>query len=141
VLRGTDLTSTFYSASALSSCNKGAIYVAWGTTLRTAFPTFLSSASISSFAPRNTQVSGAATVTVLGANFQCSDLSPSAYISGQPCATTAWTTTTQLVCTTPVPILAGGLSREAWVKVFTNTGSHGFTFDSAFYSVWTPFDP
>jgi hypothetical protein len=125
VLRVTTLTSAFDSASALSSCNKGAIYLAWGTTLRTAYPTFLSIASISS---QNTQVSGAATLTVLGANFQCSDLSPSAYISGQPCATTAWTTTTQLVCAAPAPVLVGA-GRAAWVRVFTNTASRGFTFD------------
>jgi surface protein len=132
VLRATTLTSAFDSASALSSCNKGAIYLAWGTTLRTAYPTFLSSgSSISSFSPLNTQVSGAAAVTVLGANFQCSDLSPSAYISGEPCATTAWTTTTQLVCAAPAPVLAGGVGREAWVKVFTNTASRGFSFDAA----------
>ena len=120
----------FDSASVLSSCNKDAIYLAWGTTLRTAYPTFLSPSvpSISSFSPLNTQVSGAATITVLGANFQCSDVSPSAYVSGQLCATTAWTTTTQLVCAAPAPILVGA-GRVAWVKIVTNTASRGFTFD------------
>jgi surface protein len=140
VLRVSNLVSAFDSASALSSCNKGAIYLAWGTTLRTAYPTFLSIASISSFSPLNTQVSGAATVTVLGANFLCSDLSPSAYISGQPCATTAWTTTTQLVCSAPAPVLVGA-SRKAWVQVFINTASSGFTFDGTTFAEWNRFGP
>ena len=130
VLRVSTLTGAFDSASALSGCNKVAIYVAWGTTLRTAYPAFLSSGvpSISSFSPLNTQVSGAATVTVLGANFECSDVSPSAYVPGQLCATTAWTTATQLVCAAPAPILVGA-GREAWVKIVANTASRSFTFD------------
>ncbi len=140
VLRVTSLTSNFDSAGALSSCNKGAIYLAWGTTLRTAYPTFLASASISSFSPLNTQVSGAATVTVLGANFQCSDLSPSAYISGKPCATTAWTTSTQLVCAAPAPVLVGA-GRQAWVRVFTNTASRSFTFDGTISVALSRFGP
>ncbi len=140
MLRVSNLVSAFDSASALSSCNKGAIYLAWGATLRTAYPTFLSSGSVSSFYPLNTQVSGAATVTLLGANFQCSDLSPSAYISGQPCATTAWTTTTQLVCAAPAPVLVGA-GREAWVQVFTNTAGRGFTFDGATFAAWNRFGP
>ena len=140
VLRVTSLAANFDSASALSSCNKGAIYLAWGTTLRTAYPTFLSIASISSFSPLNAQVSGAATLTLLGANFQCSDLSPSAYVSGQPCATTAWTTTTQLVCAAPAPVLVGA-GREAWVQVFTNTASRGFTFDGTTSAAWSRFGP
>jgi hypothetical protein len=133
VLSVSNLVSAFDSASALSSCNKGAIYLAWGATLRAAYPTFFSSASVSSFAPMNTQVSGASTITVLGADFQCSDLSPSAYISGQLCATTAWTTPTQLVCAAPTPVVGAG--REILVKVFTNTASRGFfTFDGAFFA-------
>jgi hypothetical protein len=132
VLRVSNLALAFTSAR-LSSCNKGAIYLLWGTTLRAAYPTFLSSASVSSFAPMNTHVSGASTITVLGADFQCSDLSPSAYISGQLCATTAWTTTTQLVCAAPTPVVVGA-GREIWVKVFTNTASRGFTFDGAFFA-------
>jgi hypothetical protein len=140
VLRVTTLTSAFDSASALSSCNKGAIYLAWGTTLRTAYPAFLLSGSISSFSPLNTQVSGSATVTVLGANFQCGDVSPSAYISGQPCATTAWTTTTQLVCAAPAPVVVGA-SRETWVQVFTNTASRGFTYDGTISAAWNRFGP
>jgi hypothetical protein len=39
-MRGTTLTSAFDSASALSSCNKGAIYRLWGATLRMAYPTW-----------------------------------------------------------------------------------------------------
>jgi surface protein len=35
-----DLVSAFDSASALSSCNKGAIYRLWGPTLRVAYPTW-----------------------------------------------------------------------------------------------------
>jgi surface protein len=42
VLCGTTLTSTFDSAGALSSCNKGAIYRHWGATLRAAYPGFSS---------------------------------------------------------------------------------------------------
>ena len=38
VLRVTTLSSAFDSASALSSCNKGAIYRLWGATLRAAYP-------------------------------------------------------------------------------------------------------
>ena len=38
----TSLTSNFDSASALSSCNKGAIYRLWGATLRTAYPAWSS---------------------------------------------------------------------------------------------------
>jgi hypothetical protein len=135
VLRVTTFAYAFESTTALSSCNKGAIYLAWGATLRTDYPTFLSPASVSSFTPLNAQVSGATTVTVLGTDFQCSDLSPSAYVSGQPCATTAWTTNTQLVCAAPAPALVGA-GREAWVKVFSNTASRGFTFDGAFSATW-----
>jgi hypothetical protein len=42
----------------------------------------------------------------------------------------SWTTTTQLLCTAPAPVLRGAVC-EAWVKVVTNTGSRGFTFDGA----------
>jgi hypothetical protein len=128
VLRVFNLTSAFDSASALSNCNKGAIYSGWGATLRKAYPTFSGSISFSSFSPLNTLVSGAATVTVLGSNFQCSDVSPSAFITGKPCATTAWMTSTQLVCAAPAPVLMGA-GREAWIQILTNTVSRGFTFD------------
>jgi surface protein len=40
VLRVSNLVSAFDSASALSSCNKGAIYRLWGATLRAAYPTW-----------------------------------------------------------------------------------------------------
>ena len=135
VLRATTFAYAFDSTTALSSCNKGGIYLAWGATLHTDYPTFLSPASVSSFMPLNAQVSGATTVTVLGTDFQCSDLSPSAYVSGQPCATTAWTTNTQLVCAAPAPVLVGA-GREVWVKVFINTASRGFTFDGALSAAW-----
>ncbi len=42
VLRVTSLTSNFDSASALSSCSKGAIYRLWGATLSAAYPTWSS---------------------------------------------------------------------------------------------------
>jgi len=40
-----NLVSAFDSASALSSCNKGAIYRLWGATLRAAYPTWSSESS------------------------------------------------------------------------------------------------
>jgi hypothetical protein len=42
VLRVTSLASNFDLASALSSCNKGAIYRLWGVTLRTTYPSWSS---------------------------------------------------------------------------------------------------
>ncbi len=84
---------------------------------------------VSSFTPLNAHVSGAYTVTVLGLSFESSDMTPSAYVSGQPCATTTWTAGTQLVCAAPAPVLAGGVGREAWVKVLSDTASRGFSFD------------
>ena len=68
----------------------------------------VSSQSVTSFVPLNTQVSGTLTVTILGLGFQSSDQTPSAYLSGRPCETTAWTTTTHLVCTTQSPVITGG---------------------------------
>jgi hypothetical protein len=50
----------------------------------------------------NIPVSIAATVTIRGVGFSSIDLSPSAFLSGQPCRTTTWTTATQLVCAAPV---------------------------------------
>jgi hypothetical protein len=84
--------------------------------------------------------------------FSSIDLSPSAYLSGQPCRTTTWTTATQLVCAAPSPVLAtgalharpsgplaaarpplgaAGAAREMWVKVAATTACEGFTFDGA----------
>ena len=45
MLSVSNLVSTFDSASALSSCNKGAIYRLWGATLRAAYPTWSSESS------------------------------------------------------------------------------------------------
>jgi hypothetical protein len=45
--------------------------------------------------------------------FSSIDQSPSAYLSGQPCRTTTWTTATQLVCAAPSPVLATGARRRA----------------------------
>ena len=41
----TTMTSAFNSASALSSCNQGAIYRLWGATLRAVYPTWSSESS------------------------------------------------------------------------------------------------
>ena len=136
VLRVANLGLAFDSMTALSSCNKVKIYVAWGTTLQVAYSAFLSSVCISSCRPLNAQVSGAATITISGVNFQYTDPTPSAFLSGQPCATASWTTNTQLVCTSPAPVLVGA-GREAMVKVVTLTGSQGFTFDGTFSSALT----
>ena len=67
-----------------------------------------SSQSVTSFVPLNAHVSGTVTVTILGVGFESSDQTPSAYLSGRPCETTAWTTTTQLVCTAQSPVITGG---------------------------------
>jgi hypothetical protein len=104
------------------------------------------------FSPLNAPASHGPAVTILGAGFGDVDESPSAYISGQPCATTSWTSATQLVCSVPAPtivvgalasvrsplcpddghdIATGGAWREAWLKVGTSTVSRGFTFDGA----------
>ena len=42
VLRVGTFVSTFDSTTALSNCNKGAIYAAWGATFRTAYPGYSS---------------------------------------------------------------------------------------------------
>ncbi len=110
VLRVTSLTNAF-SSTALSACNQYKLYAAWGATLRAAYPSFVTSACVSSFAPVNIQVSSAVGVTISGLGFSSIDLSPSAYLSGQPCRTTTWTTATQLVCAAPSPVLATGARR------------------------------
>jgi hypothetical protein len=121
--------ATAFDATALSNCNKMAMYTLWGATLQAAYPGFqITSVTVSALSPVNVQVSGVATITILGVDFSCSDVSPSAYRSGQSCATTSWTTNTQLVCAAVAPVLVRA-GREAWVKVFTNTASLGFTFD------------
>ena len=110
VVRVTSFTGAFDS-TALSSCNQNKLYAAWGTTLRAAYPTYLTAPCVSSFAPVNIQVSSAATVTISGLGFSSIDPSPSAYLSGQPCRTTTWTTATQLACAAPSPVLATGAWR------------------------------
>jgi surface protein len=50
VLRVTSFTSNFDSTTALSSCNKGAIYAAWGATFQAAWPTFTYACTVGSVA-------------------------------------------------------------------------------------------
>jgi hypothetical protein len=145
----------FQTATAFSSSNKGLVYCAWGATFRDAYPTFYpgsSCLSATSFSPLNAPASRGAAVSILGVGFGAVDASPSAYVSGQPCATTSWTSATQLVCSASAPIVAGGAGpsvrlspcpddghdiasggawREAWLKVGTSTVSRSFTFDGA----------
>ena len=112
VVRVTSLSSVF-SSTALSGCNQNKLYAAWGTTLRAAYPTYVTATcvAVSSFAPVNIQVSSAATVTIQGTGFSSIDQSPSAYLSGLSCRTTTWTTATQLVCAAPLLVLATGAQR------------------------------
>jgi hypothetical protein len=145
----------FDSATAFSGCNQRRVYDAWGATFRGAYPTFYpgsSCLSATGFSPLNAPASRGAAVSVLGVGFGAVDASPSAYVSGQPCATTSWTSATQLVCSASAPTVAGGALpsarpsscpddghanatggawREAWLKVDTNTASRAFTFDGA----------
>jgi hypothetical protein len=63
----------------------------------------------SGFSPLNAVAShGAAVITILGTGFGAVDASPSAYISGEPCATTSWTSLTHLVCSAPTLTVSGG---------------------------------
>jgi hypothetical protein len=64
--------------------------------------------AISSFIPLNAQTSSSSTVTFFGVEFGVSDSSPSAYLAGQLCETTAWTLATTLVCIANVVRLQGG---------------------------------
>jgi hypothetical protein len=112
VVRVTSM-SFMFDSTALSGCNQNKLYAAWGTTLRAAYPTFVAAPCVvvSSFAPMNLQLSSAGTVTISGLGFSSIDPSPSAYLSGQPCRTTTWTTATQLVCAAPSPVPATGAWR------------------------------
>jgi hypothetical protein len=112
VVRVTSLHGVFFSTG-LSGCNQNELYAAWGTTLRAAYPTFAAPCVVvvSSFAPMNLQHSSAAPVTISGLGFSSIDWSPSAYLSGQPCRTTTWTTATQLICAAPSPVLSTGAWR------------------------------
>jgi hypothetical protein len=112
VVRITSLSNVFDSMG-LSGCNQNKLYAAWGTTLRAAYPAYIAATcvAVSYFVPVNIQVSSAATVTIQGVGFSSIDPSPSAYLSGQPCRTTTWTSATQLVCAAPSPVLATGARR------------------------------
>jgi hypothetical protein len=144
VLSVTSLASAFDSTTALSSCNKRSVYDAWGATLRTGYPTFSSGSclEITSFSPLNAPVSRDTALTILGAQFGTADTSPSAYVTGQPCATTSWTTATQLVCAAPAPILASGTSAvtrptlSALTARFCRCGSRGV--DQSQHEHWEP---
>jgi hypothetical protein len=128
VVRITSFTAAF-DGTALSGCNQNKLYAAWGTTLRAAYPTYVTATcvAVSSFAPVNIQVSSAATVTIQGVGFWGIDPSPSAYLSGQPCRTTTWTSATQLVCAAPSPVHATGAWRARPFRpslgCFTTVGS------------------
>jgi hypothetical protein len=141
--------------TALSSSNQKLVYCAWGATFQTTYPSFYpgsSCLSATGFSPLNAPASSGGAVTILGRDFGAVDTSPSAYFSGQPCVTTSWTSTTQLVCSASAPTVAGGALpsarpspcpddghaiatggawREVWLKVDTSTKSRGFTFDGA----------
>jgi hypothetical protein len=159
VARVSNFFEMFDSATAFSSSsNKGLVGCAWGATFRASYPGFSSGLCffVTGFSPLNAPASRGAAVTILGDAFGAVDASPSAYFSGQPCATTSWTSVTQLVCSAAAPTVAGGPGggalpsarpflcpddahaiatggawREVWLKVGTITASRGFTFDGA----------
>jgi hypothetical protein len=106
-----------FSYANLSSSNKRCVYDAWGSTFQTydfqnnnGFSNGVCTIAVTptSFSPLNTPASRGAAITILGAGFGAVDASPSAYISGQPCATASWTSATQLVCSASAPTVAGG---------------------------------
>lgn len=100
--------------SDIDAATKQKIYCAWGTAFRTQNPSWGSPSvcfAATSFLPLNTQVSGGSTLTIFGSAFGGSgavDMTPSAYVSGQACTTTSWTTATWLVCAAQAPLLAAG---------------------------------
>jgi hypothetical protein len=110
VARVSTFANMFDSAMAFSSSNKGLVYCAWGATFRASYPGFSSGLCFfaTGFRPLNAPASSGAAVTILGTGFGAVDTSPSAYISGQPCATTSWTSATQLVCSASAPTVAAG---------------------------------
>jgi hypothetical protein len=110
VARVSTFANMFDSATAFSSSNKGLVYCAWGATFRASYPGFSSGICIfaTAFRPLNAPASSGAAVTILGIGFGAVDASPSAYVSGQPCATTSWTSATQLVCSASAPTVAAG---------------------------------
>ena len=118
-----------FSQTGLSCAIKSGLYTAWGGTFRNAFPNFSSSSACTesptwatptptpsptfflaatTFSPLNAPVSHGAVLTILGTGFGTANESPSAYVSEQPCATTSWTTATQLICAASALRLASG---------------------------------
>ena len=111
VARVSNFVAMFDAATALSSSNQKLVYCAWGATFEALYPGFCSGfcpTKATSFSPLNAPASRGAAITILGTGFGAVDTSPSAYISGQPCATTFWTSITQLVCSASAPTVAGG---------------------------------
>jgi hypothetical protein len=96
----------------LLGCNQRRVYDAWGAAFRQYHPSFYpggSCLSATASLPLNTVASyGAAVITILGTEFGTADASPSAYISGEPCVTTSWTSATHLVCSATTLTVAGG---------------------------------
>ncbi len=56
----------------------------------------------------NTPASGGSMLSFLGFGFGSTDVSPSAHAGGRPCATTSWTSSTQLLCVASAPTLTSG---------------------------------
>jgi hypothetical protein len=109
VARVSNFLGMFDFATALSSSNQKLVYDAWGAAFQALYPGFFTGGLIATgFSPLNAPASRGAAVTILGGGFGAVDASPSAYISGQPCATTSWTSATQLVCSASAPTVAGG---------------------------------
>ncbi len=102
----------FDSATAFSGCYQRRVYDAWGATFKAVYPNFYPGSSCliaTGFSPLNAPASRGAAVTILGFGFGAVDTSPSAYASGEPCATTSWTSATQLACSACAPTIAGAL--------------------------------
>jgi hypothetical protein len=108
VARVSNFQNMFSSVTAF--CDRRLVYDAWGASFQTAFPGFSSGVCLiaTGFSPLNAPASHGAAVTILGTGFGAVDASPSAYFSGQPCATTSWTSATQLICSASTPTVAGG---------------------------------
>ncbi len=111
VARVSGFTSMFDSATAFSGCNQRRVYDAWGVTFKAVYASFYPGSFCliaTGFSLPNAPASRGAAVTILGAGFGAVDATPSAYVSGQPCATTSWTSATQLVCSASAVTIAGG---------------------------------
>jgi hypothetical protein len=107
------------AAFGFSTLNQRRLFCAWGGAFQANIhyiyspqsnPGFSSGDCLcaTGFSPLNAAASRGAAVTILGAEFGAVDMSPSAYISGQLCATTSWTSATQLICSESAPTVAGG---------------------------------